>query len=341
MKTRIAPRASVLLVLCSLLAAPLHASAQGNGNGNGQGRPKGPKGPTSPTTPATSAPSSGSTSTGTSSPVPAPVPPAASSPTTGNTVSPDVAAPSAVVFEPAVGLTGYRQFGAWLDDTSAPTPGDGFVSIMAGHWRLAEVAQTNLPMVAAGIGLSDRIQVSASVPFYRVNYQGTTSAGLDDIYLSSKITLIDPTLTLSEVGLAVSPVVEVLSGGVGSDRVHFAIPVSVEIRRYPFRAYVSAGYFTRGSMFSGGAVEWASSGGTTLSGSLSQSYSLNDVTELDNLGVSKQRLDVSGSVGRAVSRSAVVSVSVGRSLSSIAEGGTRFSIMGGVSFRFSAPRSNP
>jgi len=238
-------------------------------------------------------------------------------------------------------MTTYRQFGAWLDDTSAPTRGEGYVSVMAGHWRLAGVTQTNIPMVAAGFGLSDRVQFSASVPFYRVNYQGATSAGVDDVYLSGKISLIDPTLTLSEVGLAVSPIVEILSGGGNGDRVHFAIPVSVEIRRFPFRAYASGGYFTRGSMFSGGVVEWTSGSGTSVSGSFSQSYSLNENATLDGLGVSRQRVDVSGSLSRAIGRSTSVSMTVGRSLSSIAEGGARLSLMGGVTFRFSANRVHP
>ena len=60
---------------------------------------------------------------------------------------------------------------------------------------------------------------------------------MDDIYLSAKYVLVDPTLTLSEVGVAVSPVVEVLSAGALDGRVHFAVPVNVEFRRLPFRVY--------------------------------------------------------------------------------------------------------
>jgi hypothetical protein len=338
MRTRTAPLAYLAFATVALLVVPAHLHAQGNGNGNGQGRPKNPKGPTSPAVPSTSAPSSGSTSTPTPSPAPSSTTSVPASPVSSETVvANDIVVPDFALAPTA----GFRQFGAWLDDASAPVAGEGFVSVMAGHWRLADVTQTNLPMVAAGIGLSERVQVSASIPFYRVNYQGATSTGLDDVYLSGKITVIDPTLTLSEVGLAVSPVVEILNGGSGGDRVHFAIPVSVEVRRFPFRVYGSAGYFTRGSFFSAGAVEWTSPGGTSVSGSISQSHSLNEELTLDSLGVSRRRLDVSGSVGHALGRSAVASVSVGRSLSSIAEGGTRLSLMGGVTFRFSAQRIHP
>ena len=48
------------------------------------------------------------------------------------------------------------------------------------------------------------------------------------LYFGAKYTLIDPTLTLSEFGLAVNPVVEVLSAGNPDGRVHFALPVNVE-----------------------------------------------------------------------------------------------------------------
>ena len=68
-------------------------------------------------------------------------------------------------------------------------------------------------MLGMGMGLSDRLQVSASVPFYRTSYAGATYSGLDDMYFGAKYTIVDPTLTLSEFGLAVNPLVEVLSAG--------------------------------------------------------------------------------------------------------------------------------
>ena len=52
-------------------------------------------------------------------------------------------------------------------------------------------------------------------------------------------------------------------------------------------------------------------------------------------------MDVSGSVAYPVTSRAIVYGSIGRSLTSIAEGGTRLAASGGVSFRFSTPRSTP
>jgi hypothetical protein len=310
-----APLATLALT-CLWLAQPAMGLAQGNGNGNGR-----PKGPNKPDKPASSAPSpsapsgssgsSGSGSSTTTTPTPQPI-------ATG-----DLAPLDSGVITPA---TTFRQFGAWLDDTSAGAPGEGQTSIGMGYWRMQGMTQTNLPMVGVNVG--------ALLPFYHVSYGGSVMRGIDDIYLNAKYTLVDPTLTLSEVGLAVSPVVEVLSEGAPGGRVHFALPVSVEVRRQPYRVYGSAGYFTRGAVFTGGALEWTSSSRLTLTGALTQSYSVRGDPTLDALGVSARRADVTGSVAYPFGQVAVGYVSIGRSLTSIEEGGTTFSLAGGLAVRF-------
>jgi hypothetical protein len=236
--------------------------------------------------------------------------------------------------------TSYPQFGAWIDDASAPTPGVGAVSIGVGHWRLAGMTQTNVPMIGAGIGITDRLQASASVPFYRVSAATWSASGVDDMYLSAKYTLLDPTLTISEVGLAISPVVEILGADTGDGRVHFAIPVNVELRRLPFRIYGSAGYFTRGAMFGGAAVEWSASNGFSLTGSLMQSYSMKAPDPaLGTIG--RQHADVSVGAAMPIGQTASVYGSVGRSLTSIDAGGTSLAVTAGVALRFSALSSTP
>ena len=318
-----APLATLALT-CLWLALPATGLAQGNGNGNGR-----PKGPNKPDKPASSAPSpsapsgssggSGSGSGTTTTPTPQPI-------ATG-----DTAPLGSGVITPAAT---FRQFGAWLDDTSAGAPGEGQISVGMGYWRMQGMTQTNLPMLGVNIGVTDRLQVGTLLPFYHVSYGGTVLRGIDDIYLNAKYTLVDPTLTLSEVGLAISPVVEVLSEGAPGGRVHFALPVSVEVRRQPYRVYGSAGYFTRGSVFTGGALEWTSSSRLTLTGALTQSYSVKGDPTLDALGVSTRRADVTGSVAYPFGQAAVGYVSVGRSLTSIEEGGTTFSLAGGLAVRF-------
>jgi len=142
-------------------------------------------------------------------------------------------------------------------------------------------------------------------------------------------------LTISEFGLAVSPVMEVLSPGAPGGRVHFAIPVSMELRRAPFRVYGSAGYFTRGSVFTGGALEWTSPSQMVITGVLTQSYSLKGDPLLDQMLVGRQRIDAMASAAYPLGTLAVAYASVGRSLSSLDEGGTSLALTGGVSFRYS------
>ena len=297
MRRRTLPSAIGLFLFVGL-ALPGLAEAQG------KGRPKAPRG-SSPTTTTPTSPSASSSTTPTST-TSAPVP-----------------------------ISTYRQFGAWLDDASAAGAGEGYTSIGVGHWRMLGSTQTNLPMLGVGVGVTDRMQVGASVPFYRASYEGGSASGMDDVYLSAKYTLVDPTLTLSEFGLAISPTMEVLSAGNPDGRVHFAVPVSVEVRRQPFRVYGSAGLFTRGSFFSGAALEWSAPGGMALTGSLTQSYSLKDDAVLDSIGIGRQRTDVSFGVAYPLGTMAATFVNVGRSLTSVEEGGTSLALSGGISFRFS------
>ena len=300
MRHRVLSSAIALLVTIGLTFPGL-AQAQ-----NGNGRPKAPR----ESSPTTTTPTSQSTSSSTTTtPVPVPV-------------------------------STYRQFGAWLDDASASTKGEGYTSIGVGHWRMLGSTQTNLPMLGVGLGVSDRMQVSASVPFYRARFDGGSASGMDDVYLGAKYTIVDPTLTLSEFGLAISPTMEVLSAGNPDGRIHFAVPVSVELRRQPFRIYGSAGLFTRGSFFSGAAVEWGSPVGMVLTASLTQSYSLKEDAVLDSLGIGRQRMDVSLGVAYPLGTMAATFVNVGRSLTSIEEGGTSLALSGGISLRFSTV-SNP
>ena len=73
----------------------------------------------------------------------------------------------------------------------------------------------------------------------------------------------------------------------------YEVITNVEWRRFPVRVYGSAGIFTRGAFFSGGALEWSSGLGFALTGSVTQSYSLKQDATLDSLGVGRRRADIS------------------------------------------------
>jgi hypothetical protein len=189
-------------------------------------------------------------------------------------------------------------------------------------------------MLEAGVGVAPRVQAAAWVPFYHVDYAGTTARGLDDVYLSAKVMALDA--EGQPVGVAVSPILEVLSAGSDPDgRVHWALPVSLELRRGAYRLYGSAGYFSRGAVFTGGAIEWTAPAGTSITAALTQSTSTAGESTAAVTG-GKQRVDASIGIAHPVAEAASVYASVGRTLTSITRGGTNLAVTGGVTFRFSA-----
>jgi hypothetical protein len=123
--------------------------------------------------------------------------------------------------------------------------------------------------------------------------------------------------------------------------VHFALPVSIEMRRRPFRVYGSGGYFTRGAVFGGGAVEWTSPHGISITGSFTQSHSVKTPASIAATSLVLDHADVSLGVALPVAHAATVYGNVGRSLTSIDAGGASLAVTGGISLRFSAPVSTP
>src|SRR5262245_47701912 len=84
-----------------------------------------------------------------------------------------------------------RQFGAWLDDASLLEPGHGWTTLSSGYSRTPSGHQVDFPVVDAGMGLSRRTQISATVPYYRVHLgDGTAGSGVGDMYFNLKYSLV-------------------------------------------------------------------------------------------------------------------------------------------------------
>jgi hypothetical protein len=227
----------------------------------------------------------------------------------------------------------FRQFGVWLDDATTRAEGGGSAGVGFGYWRGAGASLVDVPILDGSYAVHDRFTIGASVPFYRSAYGGVTSRGVDDVYLSGKIVLIDPALKDARFGVAVIPVLEILSPGFYEDRVHFALPVSAEFRAAPMRLYGSTGYFSRGAFFGAGAVEWTSPAGTSVTVSLTHSVP----TSEDTTGLTGGRSDMSFAVGHAVTETASVYMGLGRTIASPDdENKTSLAISAGVSFSFTA-----
>jgi hypothetical protein len=236
---------------------------------------------------------------------------------------------------PASGA-GSRNFGVWLDDASVAAPGGGWMSVSLGYYKTDVFREFDVPVADAGVGLNKRAQFGFSVPLYNLTMTGAPpSRGLGDLYLHSKIQLRDPSRGF---GYAVVPIVEVASGvqADGQHRVHWALPVSMEVQRNDWRVYGATGYFSRGSLFGSGALERAVSSQFSLTGTLSTSYSTKpDLVPMP--GLSRVRTDVSGGASYTLRPTWIVFGSVGRTISAHDQNSTNISVSGGMTLNLAAP----
>ncbi|HSL24208.1 MAG TPA: hypothetical protein VK886_21920 [Vicinamibacterales bacterium] len=239
--------------------------------------------------------------------------------------------------------TGVRHFGMWLDDASFLPKGKGWTTFGVGYWQSRFGHQWDLPSMDAGYALDRRVHVSVNAPYSHASYtDGYTSRGLGDTYLSAKVGIIDPDVEGRTFGLAVAPVVEILSSGSaieGESRVNWAIPVTVE-RRFPsFRVYGSGGYFSRGSVFGAGAIEVPLNDRIVVVATLSHSRSLSDDPLADALELGKSRYDLNGALMYVLTPTAAVFGSLGRTISRADANASTLAVSGGISLGFSTVRT--
>jgi hypothetical protein len=189
-----------------------------------------------------------------------------------------------------------------------------------------------------GVGVAPRLQVAVTAPFSKITYtDGTKDRGLGDVYVAAKLGLLDPTAEGRTFGIAVAPVFEFLSAGSvpdGGARVHWALPIAIEKRFTNFRAYGTAGYFSRGSVFASGALEVPLNEKVTATAALSHSRSLKDDPLSDALQLARSRWDLSGGAVYFFSPRATFYGSVGRTVSRLDANGSSLSVAAGVSFGF-------
>jgi hypothetical protein len=232
----------------------------------------------------------------------------------------------------------FPQFGTWLDDATTAVRGAGYASIGATYWRGSGANQIDAPILGVTYGIANRAQLSATVPFYHTRYDGFSGSGLDNVYVSGKIAVVNPDAGAGRFGLAVSAVAEILNAGFAdASRAHWAVPLSVELRGGAVRLYGSTGYFSRGAFFAAGALEWAAPTGTSVTASLAHSASVQGVTVATTARVPRASLrDASVFVSHPVSSIASVYVAGSRTFSGTWIDGAS-AVSGGLSFRFTRP----
>jgi hypothetical protein len=234
--------------------------------------------------------------------------------------------------------TGVRQFGVWLDDATLSPRGQGWATFGVGYTRALFGHQWDFPSVDAGIGVSRRVQLGITAPVSHVSYlDGTGTRGVGDVYLSAKIGVLDPEAKGRTFGVALAPVVEVLSSSSvaeGADRVFWALPVTFERRFERYRVYGTAGYFSRGAAFASAAVELPVSEKVTATATLSHTRSLEEDPLSDLQELAGSRWDLAGGAVYFLNPKATLYASLGRTVSRLDANASSLSLGVGVSVGF-------
>ena len=228
--------------------------------------------------------------------------------------------------------TGVRNFGSWLDDASMQDPGRGFVTMGFGLFRTPVYSEVDLPTIDSGLGITPRLQVGMSVPYYYAHAPGDpVTRHFGDLYLNAKYQLRAP--SRRQTGVAIVPIVEVLSVQPPSgSQLQWALPVSVERQFKRWRAMGSGGYFSRGALFGAGAIELPVGKRTWATGSLSHSYSTHRDDLSTALGYHRSRTDLSGGVSHDIQHDLSVYASIGRTMFARDDNSASIMFSAGVSF---------
>jgi len=218
---------------------------------------------------------------------------------------------------------------SWVDDASLLEPGSAMLTVSAMRWAGSGISEVDFPIVDAAVGLTKRVQFSATIPRVVGGADTGIVGGLGTSYFSAKIALIDD----AKVRLAVSPLLEILGTGAvqalpeGDSRYQIGVPFSIDAGSGSVRVFAAAGFFTRGAWFAGGGtgVQLSPSMGASLSFTRSWADSGLDGTPTD-------RNEISGGVSYFFTPKIAVSGSLGHTIATAPENGAGLTVGGGVTF---------
>ena len=244
--------------------------------------------------------------------------------------------------QPGTSSTVPQTFGSWLDTAGVSAPGEAWVSVSSTYWRSPSLREVDAPAIGVSAGVARRTQIGVSLPYYHVTDQsGVTSRGFGASYVTAKFALSEH----PRIGVSTSPTVEILnwsSPEIG--RINFVLPISLQTSAGSTQIYGSTGYFTRGSVFGSGAVEWPVTSNVTIVATMAHSYSVVADPVSDALGIARHRTDGSGGAYYAANPGVVFFTSIGRTFAPVDQTSGRLALSAGVTMNVSgivtrAPRT--
>ncbi len=224
---------------------------------------------------------------------------------------------------------GTRTTGTWLDDASVLDPGSSWLALSWDDWRSPSGSQKFLPTTNLAIGVTDRVQAQAIIPYQYGGASQYSASGIGDVYAGAKIVL---TPASAPVALAVAPTAEILSSqfvATGESRLHWVLPVSVEFGGDQVRVYGSAGYFTRGAAFVGAGISGQVNERVSLVATLSRTSPVGTQVLLDGTPAIAQT-DVGGGAYVTLTDRVAVFGNVGRTISQLQADSTKSLVSVGV-----------
>lgn len=232
----------------------------------------------------------------------------------------------------ALALAGGSAPFAWIDDASLLPPGAMVLAVSVMRWNGAGIGETQVPIVDVAVGLTPRMQLSASVPhIVDATATGGSRGGLGTTYVSGKVGVVQD--AKRGLRVAVLPTLEIFStsvlqpGDPTASRVRWGVPVSLEFARGTRRAYGSSGYFSPGVWFAGVGVGAQAAPKIAVSASLSRAWaSAGDTGSPMNM-----RNEVSGGASYALTPTIFIFGSLGHTLATTIENGAGSTICAGVS----------
>ena len=251
----------------------------------------------------------------------------------------DLASPASASM-PATGVAGPTPF-AWVDDASLLEAGTVSIAMSVARWQGSGISEVDVPVIDAAIGLARRVHLTATVPRVVGSEDPLGPAGgVGTSYFSAKIAAFDD--AKRRLKLSVAPTLEVLGRGVlqstgdAERRVHFGLPVSVQLDRGPARLYAGGGYFTRGVWFTGAGAGTRLNDKVFVSAGFSRSWRRSDVADIPLSD--RDRKEITGSGSYALTPQIGVYGAIARTIATLDENGAGTSLVGGVSFFYAPPR---
>jgi hypothetical protein len=218
-------------------------------------------------------------------------------------------------------------YGSWLDDASIVPAGGAWIGLSTGYWKAEALRQIDAPVISGVVGLTNRLQIGGSVPIYHFRDDtGLSESGVGNMTIYGKALIVDPAVNASRIGVAVAPLLEISSSAV--NRIGWALPLNLEVRRDHVRMYGSAGYFSRGSVFGSVAAEIPSTERTSVTGTFGQSYA--------DAGSHQTAVGISFAIFASPTTSFYVGLGHTSQPVTVGPGGTSFAA--GAAFLLSAPR---